>query len=250
MTVAELLAFRGVGRVFASHINAPEPDKGHPTSAAKLVFFGRGDAERFHAVYAATGFPVRGHVGRVIWNRIRAGAHVGPSYLSRVLLVSGPPAVVEAEALLAFFRRKFDFTLEAVKVWADGRGAAAASGAATGTALVEFRFGSYRCQAESAKMALAREMGALGVRCRFGADPCAQPLEGAGRDEAVEPQGGEGAVMEGMGEYLLGMSLENGDEGAVEADEGGGHEGAEESDQEEEGGHSPSGGASVGQMPM
>ena len=39
-------------------------------------------------------------------------------------------------------------------------------------ALVEYRFGSFRCQAESAKMSLAREFQDQGVRAWFGPDPC------------------------------------------------------------------------------
>lgn len=45
VTTHELLAgVRNVGRVYATHINPPEPEKGHEQSAAKIVFFERSAA--------------------------------------------------------------------------------------------------------------------------------------------------------------------------------------------------------------
>ena len=45
LTTRELLAgIRGVGRVYATHINPPVPERGHVCSAAKVVFFERGGA--------------------------------------------------------------------------------------------------------------------------------------------------------------------------------------------------------------
>ncbi len=47
LTTHELLAgIRGVGRVYATHINPPVPERGHVFSAAKLVFFERKGAGR------------------------------------------------------------------------------------------------------------------------------------------------------------------------------------------------------------
>jgi hypothetical protein len=48
LTTHELLAgIRGVGRVYATHINPPDPGRGHVLSAAKVVFFERGSAGSF-----------------------------------------------------------------------------------------------------------------------------------------------------------------------------------------------------------
>jgi hypothetical protein len=48
LTTHELLAgIRGVGRVYATHINPPDPGRGHVLSAAKVVFFVRGSAGSF-----------------------------------------------------------------------------------------------------------------------------------------------------------------------------------------------------------
>ncbi|KAK3986169.1 hypothetical protein QBC44DRAFT_373353 [Cladorrhinum sp. PSN332] len=46
LTTTSLLGrIRGMGCVYATHINPPEPDKDHDLSAAKLVFFERPDAD-------------------------------------------------------------------------------------------------------------------------------------------------------------------------------------------------------------
>ena len=48
LTTHELLAgIRSVGRVYATHINPPDPGRGHVLSAAKVVFFERGSAGSF-----------------------------------------------------------------------------------------------------------------------------------------------------------------------------------------------------------
>lgn len=160
----ELLSHvRGVGRVYATHINTPEPDRGHYTCAAKIIFFERAAAERFYLKCQLRGFIVRGHPARVLWNRIRTAEQQDYNWRvkSRVLIVSGPREFVNENALTAYFRTKFEFQVDAVITHTKG----------TDTALVEYRFGSYRCQAEAAKMALSREHGLL-VKTWFGRDPC------------------------------------------------------------------------------
>lgn len=48
LTTRELLSgIRGVGRVYATHINPPAPERGHVFSAAKVVFFERAGAGEF-----------------------------------------------------------------------------------------------------------------------------------------------------------------------------------------------------------
>ncbi|KAK0715293.1 hypothetical protein B0H67DRAFT_665333 [Lasiosphaeris hirsuta] len=170
LTTRELLAgIRDAGRIYATHINAPEPDRGHNTCAAKVVFFERGAAERFYHRFAATGFAVRGHpmhVGRVVWNRIRSAELDVGGRKSRVLLISGPPGIVNERALRAYFSSKIQYQVDEVRAWATSED----------RALIEFRFGSYRCQAESARMALAREFKEFGVFCEFGESTLPHPL--------------------------------------------------------------------------
>lgn len=174
LTTTQLLAtIRDVGRVYATHINFPEPDRGHFTCAAKVVFFERSAAERFYERYAGTGFRVAGtadlHVGRVVWNRIRSAEQDVGGRKSRVLLISGPPGIVSEKALKVYFNTKIQYQVDEVRTLR--RYAANGLGGAQGgeeRALVEFRFGSYRCQSEAARMALSREFKEFGVFCDFG----------------------------------------------------------------------------------
>lgn len=180
LTTTQLLAtIRDVGRVYATHINFPEPDRGHFTCAAKVVFFERSAAERFYERYAGTGFRVAGtadlHVGRVVWNRIRSAEQDVGGRKSRVLLISGPPGIVSEKALKVYFNTKIQYQVDEVRTLrryaANGLGGGGGGGGGDKgeeRALVEFRFGSYRCQSEAARMALSREFKEFGVFCDFG----------------------------------------------------------------------------------
>ncbi|KAK4183406.1 hypothetical protein QBC35DRAFT_543807 [Podospora australis] len=158
-----LAGVRGIGRVYATHINPPEPNRGHEMSAAKLVFFDRDAAERFYAFAQGEGFRVPANPtfrARVTWNRIRS-AQVDPAGVkSRVLLISGPPEVVNEGYLRAYFDQKLIYQID--EILSHGTSPDGSR------ALVEFRFGSYRCQAEAARMALSREFREWGVLCEFG----------------------------------------------------------------------------------
>ncbi|EAQ87853.1 hypothetical protein CHGG_04472 [Chaetomium globosum CBS 148.51] len=127
LTTHELLSgIRNIGRVYATHINPPDPARGHLYSAAKVIFFEREAAERFYTTHASTGFatPQHPHLrARVTWNRL--------TYQTDEVLHRG----------------------------------ASPDGARV---LLEFRFGSYRCQAEAARMALMREFREVGVVCVYG----------------------------------------------------------------------------------
>jgi hypothetical protein len=165
ITTHELLAnIRDAGRIYATHINAPEPDKGHGTCAAKVIFFERVSAERFYNRCQTTGFLIAGrpNAGRVIWNRIRTAEHSGPRHQSRVLQIAGPPHIVNEKFLTAYFQTKLDFQIDEVMD----------VGGTPERRVVEYRFGSFRCQAEAAKMALAREWSEHDVKVWFGPDPC------------------------------------------------------------------------------
>ncbi|KAJ9161881.1 hypothetical protein NKR19_g1795 [Coniochaeta hoffmannii] len=164
ITVHTLLAtIRNIGRVFAVYINTPEPDRGKCTCAAKIIFFERQAAERFQE-RCQNGLHIPGHPfpARVVWNRIGSAAADTPPYVTRVLMISGPPHIVNGAALAAHFRPRFDIEVDEVLE----------HGATNHQALVELRFESYRCQAEVARIALMREHGDV-VRVYFGPDPCA-----------------------------------------------------------------------------
>lgn len=182
VTTHELLAsIRDVGRIWAMHINPPELGKGHLTAAAKVIFFTRAAAERFWDRFAPTGFAVAAHPGcppaRVLWNRIKTGAQTGQGagIKSRVLLIRGPDSFVNPDALSAYFDTKFKYQVDEIISLLWDRGSR--------VRLVEYRFGSYRCQAEAAKMALSREFDAE-VRVWYGTDPCDVRAEEEGKDAA------------------------------------------------------------------
>lgn len=168
VTYNQLLStIRNIGRVYQTHINLPEPEKGHYTSACKVVFFDRPSAQRFWDRYGVGGFCVRGFpdVGRVAWNRVRSAAIEGPNArkLSRVLLISGPPQLVNPYFLTQYFQSKLEFNIDVIiNHQSDDEH----------RALVEYRFASFRCQAESAKMAISRELWAHTVQVWFWNDPC------------------------------------------------------------------------------
>ncbi|KAJ9161882.1 hypothetical protein NKR19_g1794 [Coniochaeta hoffmannii] len=164
-TVTEILGtVRDTGRVFATHINPPEPGKDHNTCAAKLTFFGRRAAETFYNRHAGSGLRIcgrDGYVGRIRWNRVKAAESTAPADHTRVLMISGPRRLVNPVWLTEYFNSKVLFSVDAIvdMGWGD-------------QGLVEYRFGSYRCQAEAAKMAIERELYDAGVRVWFGRDSC------------------------------------------------------------------------------
>ncbi|KAL8367074.1 hypothetical protein RB595_007984 [Gaeumannomyces hyphopodioides] len=209
LTTHQLLAgIRGVGRVYATHINRPEPSRGHMTCAAKVIFFDREPAARFHAMCSPEngGFVVGSMRARVLWNRIRTAAQptgppvsaLGPwpydqqqqqpsgpdfgvsfgntaastavaragRHRSRVLLIYGPSRFVNFDSLTAYFRSKLEFQVDEVLTLA-----VSSPGGPDDGVLLEYRFGSFRCQAEAAKMALTREYPDT-VKVWFGEDPC------------------------------------------------------------------------------
>ncbi|KAK4224344.1 hypothetical protein QBC38DRAFT_371246 [Podospora fimiseda] len=166
-TTSLLAGIKNMGRVYATHINPPEPEKGHELSAAKLVFFERADAERFfHIANSAGGFALPGYPqyrARVTWNRIRSAEVDKAGNKSRVLIISGPPEIVNEEFLLNYFDDKLIYQLEEII----HRGTID-EGARGQRAMIEVRFGSYRCQSEAARMALIREFREWGIICEFG----------------------------------------------------------------------------------
>ncbi|KAI4861987.1 hypothetical protein F4820DRAFT_464158 [Hypoxylon rubiginosum] len=178
-----LNSIRNCGKVYATVINPPEdaiarPRPGtsrtHTTSASKLVFFDREGVNRLMAQSMAGTFTVGGYVPRVLPNRIKSGPRE-PGPQCRVLHIEGPSDIVNQPSLHRFFQTKFTYELESVATLAT-------YGDVTRQ---EWRFGSFRCQAESARQSIAREKdrhanleGARGdlwarVVVHYGVDPCA-----------------------------------------------------------------------------
>jgi hypothetical protein len=120
-------------------------------------------AEAFYNAYSQTGFATPHHPhlrARVTWNRVRSAEVDKGGRRSRVLLISGPPAIVNQAYLCAYLNTKMVYQLDEVLhrgVSDDGS-----------RVLLEFRFGSFRCQAEAARMALMREFRDAGLVCEYG----------------------------------------------------------------------------------
>ncbi|KAK3390791.1 hypothetical protein B0H63DRAFT_557693 [Podospora didyma] len=194
VTTHQLLnSFTNIGRVYSSHINEPKEHNGHYTSAAKLVFFERAAAERFYSAYGAhhgSFFILGNHSyqrARVVWNRIMAGPQVGPNYdhKSRVLRLSGDPTVINPEMLTNLFKEKLYFDIDEISIldWTPA------------CQTVQYRFGSFRSQAEGAMIYL--NTIAPGLDVEYGPDPCdlwtlPSTMPG-GSMEAIPP--GAGQVM-------------------------------------------------------
>lgn len=152
------------GRIYATHINAPEPDRKHYGCAAKVIFFELIAAKAFYRACEERGFTVDGFGVRVMWNRIKTAQQEHARSTTRVLLIGGDPSFVNQTTLTEYFCTKLQFQIDCIITHSDGL-----KGDNT-DAVVEYRFGSFRCQAEAAKMALVREHPE--IRCFFHCDPC------------------------------------------------------------------------------
>ncbi|KAM3506236.1 hypothetical protein MY11210_007632 [Beauveria gryllotalpidicola] len=161
----ELLGqIRHIGRIWCCFINGPDGCK-HTTAAAKVVFFHPPAARRLlqHAAAADGGLHIRGFRAKVTQNRIKTGETVpraGDD--SRVLIVTGQDHFVNEATLTEYFAQRFVFQVDEVRELIRGGG----------RAVVEFRFGSYRCQAQMGKISLEKDRPLGFERAEFGEDPC------------------------------------------------------------------------------
>jgi hypothetical protein len=113
----------------------------------------------------------------VTWNRVRSAEVDRGGRRSRVLLISGPADVVDPRRLCAYLDTKMVYQLDEVLQHhrhhhhqGHGHGGYPTDERESdeGRVLLEFRFGSFRCQAEAARMALMREFREMGVVCDYG----------------------------------------------------------------------------------
>ncbi|KAI1767056.1 hypothetical protein GGR53DRAFT_463799 [Hypoxylon sp. FL1150] len=155
-----IAAFK-VGRIRSTVINPPTEKSS--SSAATISFFRRSDAERLYSIIEKGELMIRERIPRVIWNRNKVEEDKR-GYVSRVLLIAGP-AFMTPTWLHTFFSSKFTWQEDTVI----NHGI---KDTPTGpVSRVEWRFASYRSQAQSAYMALDREMKGFGC-WEFGVDPC------------------------------------------------------------------------------
>ncbi|KAI1324582.1 hypothetical protein F5Y16DRAFT_411951 [Xylariaceae sp. FL0255] len=165
---------RNCGKVWAAVVNKPE--QGHMTSAAKIVFWDIKGANNLLEQALQGTFTIGGYIPRVRRNRIKSNAK-SINYHSRVLHIEGPSFIVN-EVFLSNCFRAYDIEWQNEFVREVSK--------AHGRTRLEWNFGSYRCQAESARHCIERikrikdekadDFWAWhAVSVHFGVDPCAPP---------------------------------------------------------------------------
>ncbi|KAI1162059.1 hypothetical protein F5B18DRAFT_410713 [Nemania serpens] len=164
---------RNCGKVYATVINRPE--QLHTTAASKLVFFDVAGAKNLLRQAREGTFIVGEYVPQVRHNRIKTEARP-PSPNSRVLHIEGPTYLVNEKRLADLFREdRITWQNEEVLTLLRNER----------VTRLEWRFGSYRCQAESARRLIdqVKKQGYRttpdeyplwqNVTVQFGVDPCA-----------------------------------------------------------------------------
>ncbi|KXH33264.1 hypothetical protein CSIM01_03178 [Colletotrichum simmondsii] len=154
-----------VGKVYATVINAPKLIEGQLFTAAKLVFFNRTGAENCFKAIKQKRLIVGGRRPRVVWNRIKSAAQPNTSR-SRVILIRGPSELVRRDVLDRWFSKKFSYETEDVLVRRVPQ---------AGVTVLEWRFGSFRAQAEAATMYMSEnDLEGTKLEWRWEVDPCAR----------------------------------------------------------------------------
>ncbi|KAF4435732.1 hypothetical protein F53441_13436 [Fusarium austroafricanum] len=167
VTHHELLAqIRNVGRIWCTVINEPDYER-HDTAAAKLVFFTPEPAQLLLSKSLTQGLSVNGYPIKVTHNRVKYAPKAMIGAASRVLIITGKSTFVNPKSLTEFFQARFVFQIDEITeliVQGDkDKG---------GRSVVEYRFGSFRCQAQMGKMALEKDRPVGFEKVEFGEDPC------------------------------------------------------------------------------
>ncbi|KAK2608488.1 hypothetical protein QQS21_002950 [Conoideocrella luteorostrata] len=159
----ELLgAIRKIGRVFATYINYPDGHK-HSTSAAKIVFFTPEAAQKLLSQSTLIQpMVIRGFRVKVAHNRIKYGKNSMDNGESRVLIITGYEEFVNEQSLTQYFAARFQFQIDQVQTLIKHKK----------RAVVEYKFGSYRCQSQMGMKALLVDRPEGLQMVEYGADPC------------------------------------------------------------------------------
>ncbi len=148
------------GRVYATSLLPPKPHEGHFTAAAKIQFFRHDAAQRLLDRANSRPLIIGGNKVTVVWNRYKAVDQGGES--TRVLVIAGPMEKVNVPFLSQYFREHFIFQTEEVIVRRQNR--------RYGTRVLEWRFGSFRAQADAAYKVLSNS-NLDGIAAWFLKDP-------------------------------------------------------------------------------
>ncbi|KAF4472451.1 hypothetical protein FALBO_639 [Fusarium albosuccineum] len=167
VTHQQLLAqIRNVGRIWCTVINAPDYSR-HNTAAAKVVFFTPQSAQILLSKSLTRGLEVNGYRVKVTHNRVKYREEPPLGNATRVLIITGKSTFVNRETLTEFFKERFVFEVdEIIELIVQGQ---AHTG---GRSVIEYKFGSFRCQAQMGKMALEKDRPEGFEKVEFGPDPC------------------------------------------------------------------------------
>jgi hypothetical protein len=157
---ALLEAIRNVGKVYSTVINPPTGR--HSCAAAKIVFFERNQAEKlFELIYFGYFFVMGRQVLEVRWNKVKSGAY-HHWHQSRAIRITGPAHLMDFQFFEAFFKARFTYDLDHTAV---------APCLTSGMVSHLWFFGSLRCQASSARLAIERELHGI-FEVHWADDPC------------------------------------------------------------------------------
>jgi hypothetical protein len=156
-----LAAIRHVGKVYSTVINPPTGR--HFCAAAKIVFFERCQAEKlFDLIYFGHFFVMGRQVLEVRWNKVKSSAY--PHWhQSRAIRITGPAHLMDFQFFEVFFKARFTYDLDHTAV---------VPCSTPGMASHVWYFGSLRCQAASARLAIERELRGI-FEVHWADDPCA-----------------------------------------------------------------------------
>ncbi|ROV95544.1 hypothetical protein VSDG_05308 [Cytospora chrysosperma] len=155
------------GRIYATSISPPDAESDHTlpshrTSAAKMAFYRPEEATRLLQLCSMGLLKVQGYRVRAVRNRVKVPANLGKDNTSRCLVIWGPRALVNEIQLTRLFNTYFSFDTEEVILRHEGEN----------FRCLEWRFGSFRAQAESAQKMLNDKEHKDFYTVEFARDPC------------------------------------------------------------------------------
>ncbi|PHH69886.1 hypothetical protein CDD80_6393 [Ophiocordyceps camponoti-rufipedis] len=150
-----------IGRIWCTYINLPDMIR-HQTAAAKVVFSKPEAAQKLLNQSWTSPIMIREHRIRVSHNRIKYPSNELSDKRCRVLIITGCDTFVNPDTLRCWFTKRFVFQEDRVIVLIR-RG---------GRSVVEFRFGSYRNQAQMGVKALELDRPDGFEKVEYGDDPC------------------------------------------------------------------------------
>lgn len=155
-----IMALGPLGKVSTTTIMRRPEDHFHPSPAARLSMWDRVSAERLFTAIENQKLAISGKTPKAYWDKIRvpAQSHL-PAKMSRVLFISGPSHIVDVEKIYDFLNERMLYQTQRVVVIEES----------FKDRQIVWVFGSFRAQAQTARMALSRQWPFL--RFRWLRDP-------------------------------------------------------------------------------